>query len=177
MTPKETLQALRLQYGTPMTPEENGALLNEAAWVHRGEGWGVYAKPAGTNCPMPDGTLISRDILYNKFTWDGYDCLRDAEGDAEVVWNEAHALVPAKWQASIDPGTMPIPPTPIPPTPQPPTGEPLPSYTQWLGVEVPLLAAAYMASHGHPAGLTDCGHWAWRRFVERWKLSDMVKDI
>lgn len=181
MTPLQTLKALRLMYGTPMTPEENGALLNATAWLHRAEGYGVYYKPAGNNCPMPNGLLISRDILYNKTTGIGYDCLQDSEGAGVPVWVEAHGLKIENWTAPIDPGGViepPVPPTPIPP--QPPVEVPQPpvtSYSQFLNVEMPMLLAAYEKKHNQVPAFSDAHHLAYRRLVERWTLADMVKDI
>lgn len=123
-TPFDTLVELRQDYPTPMTPAQIGELLNQVAWVHRESGYGLLRKPGGANCPQP-GTLIlvSHDILMLP---DGriFDCLIDAEGDADPTWSEKNPVNPKLWVAPVDPDIA-VPPHP-PDPPQPPTTVPYP---------------------------------------------------
>ena len=75
-----TLVSIRPNYPTPLL--DGGArLLNEVAWIHRNEGWGLERKDGGNNCPQPQtGIPCGCDILRTEF-W-GYDVLGDAEGAA-----------------------------------------------------------------------------------------------
>ncbi len=167
MTPQKTLQANRLKYGTPMTSEENASLLNETAYAHRAENWGVYAKPSGSNCQRSDGAFISRDILCQLGSATGVDCLRDAEGIAEPVWSEGVAIDPSNWLGPIPPATAP--PGPIP--------DPVTTYGQWVNVEIHILVSAYVAKHDNDPAASDFAHLAYRRLVERWTIAAMVADI
>lgn len=170
-TPFDTLKRLRATYPTPMSSEQNAALLNDTAWAHRAANWGVYAKPSGSNCKRSDGVLISRDILCQLGSATGVDCLQDSEGAGIPVWSTGVPIEPTNWLASIAPAVEPpVPPQPIP---QPPTT----NYTQWVSVEMPMLAAAYREKHGNSPAPSDYAHLAWRRLVEHWTLTDMVKDI
>ena len=88
------IQAERLKYGTPMTPAEIGKLLNTVAWNNRGNGWVLLGKPSGTNCPMPNGVLISCDFLVHRPTIKGYDVLGDIEGPANPTWSGPDPNIP-----------------------------------------------------------------------------------
>ena len=60
-------------------------VINFAAWVHRAEGWKLYPKPGGNNCPQPvTGVRISCDILIwqPKGLW--FDVLGDVEGSTAL---------------------------------------------------------------------------------------------
>lgn len=67
MTPFQTLKQMRATYLAPMSPDQNGMLLNGVAWVHRAEGLGMLWRPNGSHCKQPlTGTTISRDYLVCK---------------------------------------------------------------------------------------------------------------
>jgi hypothetical protein len=83
-TPFQTLQCARNGYPHPMNGTHRGQLMNQVAWYHRSEGWGLHLKPGGNNCPQPrTGTLISCDILVDGKTGGVYDVLIDEE---EPTW-------------------------------------------------------------------------------------------
>jgi len=101
-TPFQTLQCARLAYPTPMSGANRGQLLNQVAWLHRAEGWGLHLKPGGNNCPQPKtGTLVSCDILTNGNTLAVYDVLIDEE---EPTWNyKGQINTPANLVAPVQP--------------------------------------------------------------------------
>lgn len=130
MTPFETLQSLRPLYPTPMSAVELGSLLNEVAWTHRNEGWGLISKSSGANCPQPvTGTLISKDILMHYPSTHIYDCLIDSDGAATPTWQDKGPFDVARFVLSVDAGTHPSPgPTP------PPSGGSIP-YNEAYAIE------------------------------------------
>jgi hypothetical protein len=103
-----TLQATRANY-SPYSPDKLAAWLNEVAWIHRAEGWGLNAKPAGNNCPMANGTLVACDILHRRsdnLIWDVVQGAGDP-GVSNAVCGDA--LGPANdpnrpWVVPVDPG-------------------------------------------------------------------------
>lgn len=128
-TVDETLVRVRAKYPSMVTAVQSAAILNETAWVHRGEGWAILGKPSGTNCPQPTTAIpISCDYLIHQVNgvWWGWDALIDAgspgapglskpnvpigqgENLSEAIKNGARSVV-----AAVDPGTPP----PEPPTP------------------------------------------------------------
>lgn len=68
------VQAERARYGTPLTPEEMGQIMNAVAWRNRDSGWGVSRKDFGEFCPSPAGP-IACDILHHRPTNIIYDVL------------------------------------------------------------------------------------------------------
>lgn len=134
----ETLVRVRARYGpvwdeTPdgrvehkpyLTPEQLGSLLNEVAWLHRAEGWGVNCKPSGNNVPAPDGTRIAADILHNRNDNVIVDCLVAAGERSEPTWNVLGQMTDPNrpWHAPTMPALEP-PEPPQPPT-QPPVSQP-----------------------------------------------------
>ncbi len=83
-TPFQTLQCARNGYPHPMSPSNRGQLMNQVAWYHRAEGWGLHLKTGGNNCPQPKtGTSVSCDILVDGKTGGVYDVLLDEE---EPTW-------------------------------------------------------------------------------------------
>ena len=143
MTPLDTLIELRKNYPTPMSNNQLGELLNAVAWQHRAEGYGLLAKPNGSNCLQPQtGTLISRDILMLAGSGRIFDVLIDAEGKATPTWGEKKALSPKLFVPPID-RSVPLPHIPTqpltepltqpltPPLPPPPTKQPYPDEATW----------------------------------------------
>lgn len=138
-TPIQTLERLRPQYGTPMTRQENGALLNAFCLVQRG--YAMYKKPDDNSAILPDGTRISRDIVIDLRTLKAYDTLADAEGQGRPTWNlksdDEHTTDPSRILLPVD-GPAPQP----EPTPEP-TPDPGPSVIERLdAIEAKLDAIA-----------------------------------
>jgi hypothetical protein len=83
-----TLERLRQEYPTPMTPAMHGELLNRVAWQHRAEGWGLLRKNFGNRCPTPQGIEIACDILVHAPTVRHFDVLVDAGGASTPGWRD-----------------------------------------------------------------------------------------
>lgn len=83
-TPFQTLQCARNGYPRPMSGANRGALMNQVAWLHRADSWGLHLKTSGNRCPQPTtGKEISCDILVHGNTGTVYDVLIDEE---EPTW-------------------------------------------------------------------------------------------
>jgi hypothetical protein len=153
MTPLDTLVALRKTYPTPMSNNQLGELLNAVAWQHRAEGYGLLAKPQGSNCLQPQtGTRVSRDILMLAGSGRIFDVLIDAEGKATPTWGEKNALSPNLFVQPID-STVPLPQPLTEPLIPPPTTQPYPDEATWwtaLFEEVDRLYG--LANHTHDLG-------------------------
>ncbi len=77
----------RGKYGTPLKNHEMGELLNNVAWQHRADGWGLASKVAGAHTIQPGtGTLVSRDLLVHGPSATMYDVLSDVAGEARPAW-------------------------------------------------------------------------------------------
>ena len=99
-----TLEKLRAEYPTPPSPAQEAELLNRVAWQHRGEGWGILAKPGGHRCPAPQGLDVSCDILVYGPTMHLFDVLADSDGRADPVWIDAGLCgCPERFVAPIKP--------------------------------------------------------------------------
>lgn len=121
MTPLQTLQRLRPTYPTPMSEDQLAALLNETAWIHRAEGYGLLMKPTGAHCQQPiTGTSMSHDILMLA-SGEIFDCLIDAEGKAIPTWGPKRPVDPARFLIPVPPGVGTTPGEPPPVTPPPAT--------------------------------------------------------
>ena len=107
-----TLKAVRPKYPTPLG-QLGAALLNEVAWIHRAEGWGIEAKTGGNVCPQPTtGRTCGCDIL--RTATQGWDVLQDTEGDAIPVQSESGPADPARFVAPVAPPDIIDPPDPPP---------------------------------------------------------------
>lgn len=121
--------AERAKYGPSMSPAQVAAMLNQVAWNHRNEGWGLLRKGAGNSCPLRD-TFISCDILVHGPTIQHFDVLVDSENAARPDWRNAGPCVlgpssgceMSNFLAPFDPGGPVTPPVVVPPVPpyQPP---------------------------------------------------------
>jgi len=102
-----TLQAIRPKYPTPLG-QHGAALLNEVAWIHRAQGWGLESKQGGNVCSQPTtGTTCGCDILR---TIDkGWDVLVDTEGAGEPKQAESGPADPARFVAPVPPSGVPDP--------------------------------------------------------------------
>jgi hypothetical protein len=107
------LQVARATYPTPMAPTQLAALLNEVAWAHRAEGWGLLRKTGGNRCPRRDGVEVSCDFLVYQPTAQGWDVLIASDTDAIPSWQGPYPIAIADFVAPIDPG-LPPEPEPIP---------------------------------------------------------------
>lgn len=118
----DDLKAIRRNYPTPMSKAQLGAMLNEVAWKHRLEGYGLQRKTGGDTCPQPVTNIqVSCDILRLPGNL-GMDVLGDADGAANPQWGGAGPADPATFVAPVDVAPAPVP-TPTPdPEPPPTTG-------------------------------------------------------
>lgn len=100
-----TLEAVRPKYPTPLV--DGGArLLNEVAWIHRNEGWGLERKDSGNNCPQTDtGVRCGCDIL--RLQNSGYDCLLNSENEAVPTRGARGDADPSRFVPPVDPGVEP----------------------------------------------------------------------
>jgi hypothetical protein len=81
-----TVQRVRADYPTPLSPAQQAELLNRVAWEHRAEGWGLLIKTGGNRCPAPQGVDVACDILvYAPNPWH-YDVLVDSGGAGAPAW-------------------------------------------------------------------------------------------
>lgn len=88
----DTVQRVRAKYPERVTGAQMGAILNEIAWLHRAEGWGLLGKSGGNNCPQPTTDIkVSCDFLVNLNTNRGWDAFSgaDSTGDLMKPWNPA----------------------------------------------------------------------------------------
>ena len=102
-----TLLVLRASYPTPMSKAQAGELLTVTAQMH--PGWVLLSKPSGNNCPAMQ-TRVACDYLVWAATGQGFDVLRDEEGDAEPVWQRGDVFTPDRYvlvSPLPDPGTPP----------------------------------------------------------------------
>lgn len=88
-----TLERLRPEYPTPMSPAQLGEYLNRVAWEHRADGWGLLRKTAGNRCPAPQGVEVACDILIHAPSIRHFDVLMDAGGASVPVWQDAGTCV------------------------------------------------------------------------------------
>jgi hypothetical protein len=89
MSVLDTLRQVRTKYPTIPSNEDCGKIINETAWIHRAEGWGLSGKPGGANTPQPvSGIPIARDILHHQPSNQIYDVLIAAGdgGPATPAW-------------------------------------------------------------------------------------------
>lgn len=115
----------RAKYGASMSPAQVAAMLNQIAWNHKAEGWGLLRKGSGNSCPLRD-TFISCDILIHAPSIQHFDVLQDAENTARPQWNNVGPCVLSessgcsmdKFLAPFDPGGPVVPP-PLPPSTPP----------------------------------------------------------
>jgi hypothetical protein len=132
-TIQETVADVRKKYTHDRdlgpTASQCAAICNEAAWIHRAEGWGLSTKTSGSYGILSDGSYVAADIIQHKVTLEHFDCLVGAGwdedenryGPATPAWQPQGVLNdPARpWKAPINPGTTTPPPDPLPP----PTGD------------------------------------------------------
>jgi hypothetical protein len=107
----DTVQAERAKYGTPLGEANAWRVINATAYTWRAapEGWGLLAKPTGTNY---NGYSI--DVIVSVMLRQAVDCLGDAEGFGRpqwsvIAWDESFV---SRWR----------PPVPLDPPDPPPDG-------------------------------------------------------
>jgi hypothetical protein len=118
------LATLRAALPTPMSAEQQAALLNALAWAHRAEGFGLERKDGGNSCPQPTtGIRVACDILRYDHGGAalGMDVLSDAEGEGRVVWGGPGPADPSRVVAPVAPAGAPTEPPPTEPPTTPPT--------------------------------------------------------
>ena len=116
------LQTIRQQYPTPMSKPQIGELLTRVAQSE--PGFVLLLKREGNNCPAM-GTLVSCDYLVYAPTGQGFDVLRDQEGEAAPVWHQADSFTSERYVAV---GLTPAPVQPPAPVPTKPEPQPLPAF-------------------------------------------------
>jgi hypothetical protein len=102
-----------------------GRLLNAIAWAHRGDGWGLSAKPGGKNVPSPQGVLVAEDILHHRPSGLLFDIWTGADVNRPLSPACGGTIGPPQsadrvWVAPVQPTPTPVPPGPTPVPPQPP---------------------------------------------------------
>lgn len=115
----DTLTLLRRDYGTTMDDNQCVELLNEAAWIHKAEGYGLSRKEFGTRGLRYDGQECCHDVLMLQ---DGryWDCLGEAGKASIPIWSATpNGIITDErrgWVAPIVPqgGVNPHPPDPPP---------------------------------------------------------------
>ncbi len=119
---KGDVATARAKYPTPMSAAQQAAVVNEVAWKHRAEGWGLLSKPSGNHCPQPaTGTPVSCDFLVFKVGSNlvGFDVLVGAEDAGIPTWDGPQSgLDPGRFVAPVEPvdgGRGPVDPPPPPP--------------------------------------------------------------
>jgi hypothetical protein len=100
-----TLQLIRPKYPTPLG-DKGAELLNEVAWIHRAQGWGLESKVGGTVCPQPTtAKTCGCDILRTATL--GWDVLGDAEGAGTPIQSDSGPAEPARFVAPVEPSDLP----------------------------------------------------------------------
>ena len=125
-----TLERLRAALPATLTPEQIGAMLNEWAYLHQGEGCGLERKDAGTAAVQPrtgihvwNGVRFIRDGAHF-----GQDVLSGASvGRATPVRGFVGPANPATFVAPVTPEVIHVPPVdpPLPVDPPPVVVPPL----------------------------------------------------
>lgn len=124
------LQMERAKYPAHLArPEDAAAILNAVAWAHRGDGWGLSAKPSGNNVySLRHQRFVAYDILHHKPTDTLWDVATGEWENMQVQWSHQpiHHNDPNRpWLAPLQP--LSDVPTPTPdPLPEPPSAEPTP---------------------------------------------------
>lgn len=115
-----TLRRLREEWATAVAPrttltdEECVALINEAAWIHAADGWGLSYKADDKFGRRYDGMPLAHDILVDRATGVEYDVLVGAGEQSTPTWGTSGGKVrPGReWVAPIPPEGVS---TPVPP--------------------------------------------------------------
>ncbi|OGI73540.1 hypothetical protein A3D42_02585 [Candidatus Nomurabacteria bacterium RIFCSPHIGHO2_02_FULL_41_18] len=95
------VQAERAKYGTPLTPEQMGAIVNTVAYKNRALGYGLSRKESGEFCPSPAGS-VACDIIHHQPTNTLYDVLASSNDPAWL--SVPHHNNPARpWVAPVAP--------------------------------------------------------------------------
>lgn len=127
-----TLVALRPKYPTPLV-DKGAELLNEVAWTHRAQGYGLERKDGGANCGCPGISVrMGCDILRTATL--GWDVLQDAEGAGNPVQSDSGPAEPSRFVAPVTPDGIVVP--PVEPPVEPPTDPALEQRVTALEVKV-----------------------------------------
>lgn len=106
-----TVERIYAKYEAAGHLAERGAMLNEIAWEHREDGWGLSAKPSGANAEQPHtGIKIAHDALHHDATGEAQEdgtkgTLFDVLSDSGPIWAHAHPHnQPSRvWVAPVEP--------------------------------------------------------------------------
>lgn len=105
----DTLKAVRAKYPELVDRDQAVAILNEVAWIHRAEGFGLLAKPGGNHGAQPrTGTLCSIDWLVHRPSGQGFDAGVDGpdeknKGALRPVWGSGENFDLSRFVAPVEP--------------------------------------------------------------------------
>jgi hypothetical protein len=130
----DTLNSVRAKYPAKVTPDEAVAILNEVAWTHRDEGFGLLRKDGGNHGRQPKTNVFcSCDWLVHRGSGLGSDVLVDGPdgttspvtlGTAGTTWGGGAPFDKSKFTEPVNPE---IPkPVEVPPVPVTPPAPPVP---------------------------------------------------
>lgn len=153
----EPMTKLRASYPPTVTRAQVGEMLNQIAWAHRADGWGLLKKTGGNRCPAPHGVDVSCDILIHAPSGKHFDVLADSEGVATPVWRDVGPCVlgpgsgcdMANFLAPIAPANSPQ------PIPEPPADSPQPIDLSAVYAQIDWLKAAIESQRAEIAALRD----------------------
>jgi hypothetical protein len=105
------LQEIRRKYPVSPTVDQCVAILNELAWNHRSEGFGLLRKDGGNRGKQPKtGINCSVDWSVSDYYKRGVDCLvatpnseLGEEGPAVPTWNDGEEFDLSRWIAPVEP--------------------------------------------------------------------------
>lgn len=147
--PSDVCRTIRSYEGVIVTSEEHlGSILNEIAWKHKDDGWGLSEKPGGKHVVAPDGTPIAEDILHKMPENVLFDIFHGIDVGLAIRPNCGGDIGPPlsadrKFKKPINPGNT-IPDPEVPPMPNPPITDCKCNYTQcpdWTGKFAELISA------------------------------------
>lgn len=145
---KQVLVDLRKQYPALLNQQQAGELMARLAFTLRAEGFGLFRKDGGNNCPVPNSAVkVSCDILLHKPSSTWCDVLGQGpdvgeSGPSTPTWCAGDPGDMTNFFAPPDPGGIVVPPPPPPVDPA-------------LGARVAALEAKVSALEGKAAGLLD----------------------
>ena len=104
-----TVEHERAKYGTPLGEANAWRVSNATAYTWKHEGWGLLAKPTGTNY---NGYSI--DVIVNVQERQAVDVLISSETQGVPTWNVLawEDRFASLWRAPLPPDDGPVPPDP-----------------------------------------------------------------
>ena len=105
----DTLNAVRAKYPELVDRDQAVAILNEVAWIHRAEGFGLLAKPGGNHGYQPrTGIACSIDWLVHRPSGMGFDAGVDGpdeahKGPLRPTWGSGENFDLSRFIAPVEP--------------------------------------------------------------------------